>query len=85
MPKAKGTLLAVRNREIPNSRRGTSFRATEVAFIPVADPDGFPAVMKVDAGIMGDLDKLAVGQEIEITFTETPPYGDKFGTAVAAL
>ena len=84
MPKTKGTYLAHRNREIPNARRGTSYKACQVSFIPSTDPDGFPAVMNVDAGVFAALDKLQAGQQIELMWIETPPYGDNLAVAVEA-
>lgn len=85
MPKTKGTYIAHRNREIQNSRRGTSFKAAEVAYIPSTDPDGFPALMKVSAEVFSDLEKLAGGEQIELQFIETPPYGDNLVTACNVL
>lgn len=84
MPKAKGTYLAHRNREIPNVKRGTSYKACQVSFIPSNDPDGFPAVMNADSGLFSTLDKLQAGQMIELVFIETPPFGDNLAVSVEA-
>jgi len=85
MPKVRGTLVAYREREIENSRRGTSFKAKQLAYIPHTDPDGFPAVLNCDDGTFAALDKVTAGELIELTFIETPPYGDKLVVNVAPM
>lgn len=84
MSKIRGTYLSHRSKAIPNSRRGTSFSTVQLAYIPQSDPDGFPAVLNVDASVSGVLDKLAAGQLIEGVLIQTPPYGDSLVTELAA-
>jgi hypothetical protein len=76
MPKLRGSYLAHRQKEIPNSRRGTSFPAVQLAYIPLNEESGFPAVVNVAADVAAQLDKLTAGESLDMVTIETPPYGD---------
>jgi hypothetical protein len=83
MPKVRGQFVAVRSRMI-KTRNGET-QSFQAAYIPSSDEHGFPAVINVDLGVFGMLQNLNVGSDIELTYVETPPYGDKFAVKVDEL
>lgn len=74
MPKARGTYLAARPHTVnfrTGNRAGTTAGTFQVAFVPDADPHGFPAVLQADEAIFEQTRNMAAGERIELHYIET--------------
>lgn len=74
MPKARGTFLASRPRQVNfknGNRAGTSKTSYQIAFVPAADPHAFPALLTTSEDIFNELQGVGSGEKIEIEYLET--------------
>lgn len=74
MPVARGSFIAARPKTInfqQGRRAGQSKASWQLAFIPRADPHGFPALLTCDEETFNSLADVEAGQAIEVKFIET--------------
>lgn len=75
MPKERAKIVAVRPK-IKNNAEGKFF---ELSYISTRDPHGFPSIAGLAPELFDTLDGLR-GEVVELSYIETPPYGNVYVT-----